>query len=358
MSNIERALREIHRDARALKMGEDDVAGVMGRLRARPPRRRRARWLLVLVPVALIAAGATWVATRPSTEALATTGIACAATTEEEPNIAVVSGQGRDPLAVCAELWRHGAIDRTTRDVPPLTACGGAGLRNSVTVYPTGDAGVCGHYGLPPLPADFMAVSARLAGLQRIAESPGCRSVPEARALVEAELARIGAGDWTTTVRRLDDPAPCVAVTIDGDRREVAILQLARPPAPSPGVRARDRAWAAVLAAFRAASPGWPERGCPDPGATLATVRSAVHGTALADVPIVVQSGTDVPGVAFNATLRCADLSLSLTSGESAEFIALVPEVPAKALYPTEERLRALAAGPNETLGLPFAPGP
>lgn len=358
MTAIDRALRELHRDARALEMGDDDVARVMGRLQARPPRRRRVRWLLVLVPVALVAAGATWVATRPSTEALATTAIACASTTGDQPDMSIISADGRDPIAVCAEIWRHGDIDRTTHDVPPLTACGASGRGGSVTVYPTGDPAVCERHGLPPLPADFAAVSARFAGLKRVAESPNCRSVAEARGLVEAELARIGADDWTTTVRRLDDPAPCVAVTIDGDRRQVAILQLAKGPAPSPAAAARDHAWESVLAAFRAANPGWPERGCPDPAATLASVRRAVHGTALADVPIVVESGSGVSGIAFNATLRCADVSLSLTSGDGAEFIALVPEVPAGALYPTEEKLHALAAGINDTLGLPLAPGP
>ena len=61
--------------------------------------------------------------------------------------------------------------------------------------------------------------------------------------------------------------------------------------------------------------------------------------------------------MAFNATLRCSDIALSI-SGEAAESIVLVPEVPAGALYPTDEQLRALAAGPNDTLGLPDGSDP
>ena len=253
-------------------------------------------------------------------------------------------GADRDDGAGAGLRDERGRDPRAGLDVTAASREGRPGA--ALVLSPEERLGYLGRVGGP---------AARFAGLQRIAHAPYCRSVTEARGLVEAELARIRADDWTTTVRRLDDPAPCVAITIDGDRRQVAILQLAKGPAPSPAVAARSHAWAAVHAAFRAQSPGWPARGCPDPAATLATVRRAVRGTALANVPIVVQSGTSVPGVAFNATLRCADIALSL-NGERVEYIALVPEVPAGTLYPTEDALRALAASPNEDFGLPIPP--
>jgi len=358
VTDIERDLRELHREARGLEMSDADVARVMARRDATPRRRRpRARWLLALVPVAAVVAGATWAATRPSTEALATTGVACVSSADAAPDAtAVVRPDGRDPVDVCAGLWRRGEIDRSTHEVPPLTACAGGAGNRSVVVFPTGDAGVCDRLGGRPLPADYAGVSERLAGLRAVAEATACRSAAQARAAVAAELARIGADDWRVTTRRVPDPAPCVAVTIDGDRRTVAVLELARPPAPSPAAAARHRAWSATFAAVERANPGWPERGCPDPAATLGIVRRSVAGTVLARTPVVVSAGADVPGVGFNRVLRCADVALALSSGDGADAILLVPEVPRGAVYPTDDELRRLARGPNDTLGLPGPP--
>lgn len=354
MNDIERALREIHRDARSLEMSDEDLRRVVDRYRTPTPRRRRrARWLLALVPVAIIAAGASWVATRPSTEAQVTTGIACAQTTGDRPNLSIIGADGRDPADICAELWSRGDVDPTTHTVPALTACGASGPYGSVVVYPTADRDVCEKLGRPPLPADYLEVAAKLAGLQRVANSPACRTLEEAQAAVGAELARVGADDWTTSIQRVPDAAPCAQVTIDGERRLVTISEVTPVPEPSPTVAARDRAWLSIVASIRRANPGWPQRGCPEPAATLNLVRHGAAGTVLAQTPVLVDSGSGVPGIAFNRVLHCADVALSVGAGERAEAILLIPEVPRGSVSPTNEDLQRLTLEANQTLGLP-----
>src|SRR5918992_486378 len=74
--------------------------------------RPRRRWLLgALVPAAVLLLGATGIGTYLLTrEATHLESIGCYATADLGADTTIVSADGRDPVAVCAELWQDGAV--------------------------------------------------------------------------------------------------------------------------------------------------------------------------------------------------------------------------------------------------------
>jgi hypothetical protein len=77
----------------------------------RAARRRRRRLALILVPAVLAALAVTGFTTYALTrEPAHLESVGCFETAELDGNIAVVSADGRSPTAICAELWRQGAM--------------------------------------------------------------------------------------------------------------------------------------------------------------------------------------------------------------------------------------------------------
>jgi hypothetical protein len=229
----------LDRIVRAADEAEPDWADVRRRAaRAAAPARRwprRRRWLLALVPVAVVAGGAATVASLRSSppEALAATGVACAAEARIDADLTVVDGDGRAPVAICASLWRRGAVAGPVAAAPPLTACDvGTG---ALYVFPTGEPGFCARHGWSPPPRGHARLAARLAGVRtalvaRLEGAGACPSYAAAAAIARRELHRRGLRDWR--VDRAGDAAgrPCHrAVALDGTRRAVLIV-------PEPGV--------------------------------------------------------------------------------------------------------------------------
>ena len=89
----------------------------------RAARRRRRRLALVLAPTVLAVLAVTGFTTYALTrEPTHLESVGCFETAELDGNIAVVNADGRDPTAICAELWHQG--DMGTGPAPEsLAAC-------------------------------------------------------------------------------------------------------------------------------------------------------------------------------------------------------------------------------------------
>ena len=85
-------------------------------------RRRPSKRLLVgvaVATVALVAAAAAWVVTRPADDP---TRVACFAAADLEADTAPLAAGLGDPVAACEEVWRTGPF-QAWGAVPPLAAC-------------------------------------------------------------------------------------------------------------------------------------------------------------------------------------------------------------------------------------------
>lgn len=178
-------------------------------------RRRRQRWLL---PVAVVASGATaaagWAALR--SDPTTTTSVSCGTT--------VIDARAGDPVADCAALWlrEHGTA------APPLVAYVGTG--GGVLVVPEGqDPGK----GFTPLARSFRQDTALIELEGELGDvsrglAAGCLGESEAKGLVTGQFQRLGLSDWSITVRTVDPGA----VVRDPDGRTVE-------PKPCPSGAAR-----------------------------------------------------------------------------------------------------------------------
>lgn len=173
--------------------------------------------------------------TRPATQLQQ---LACYPTPSVAEGVAAIVPATGDPIAVCAALWREGAVAAGNTVPPELVACvlhGGA-----VAVLPGRPQGGCAAAGLADLDPSStasaaalrrftVAVDRRLAAEEAL--SPGGRCYRErvlARVLRE-ELARAGLADWRVQPPSGSGRAPaCVTFEVSEADRTV-ILQPATP---------------------------------------------------------------------------------------------------------------------------------
>ena len=198
-------------------------------------RRRRRRLVLVLVPAVfalLIATGfTTYVLTREVTHF---ESIGCY--DKARVGVTVVQADGRDPVAICSELWAQGLMDAGR--VPKLVACveetGGIG------VFPTPANETCARLGMADLPASYAVEGKRFAELRDAIEahlgvpasgsslgSPKCVGEQEARAAVRRELDAHGYTNWGIGLAdNVDFSAerPCAEASYDGKNKVVVLI--------------------------------------------------------------------------------------------------------------------------------------
>lgn len=166
------------------------------------PERRRRRWLLgALVPAAVLLLGATGIGTYLlSREATHLESIGCYATAELESDTTVVSADGRDPLAICAELWQEGVVG--PGEAPSeLAAC--VLPSGAVGVFPATGRDICNSLGLANLAEGFAVDAQRVADLSRAVTARlaiDCVGEGEARGLVQRELESRDFADWRVEV--------------------------------------------------------------------------------------------------------------------------------------------------------------
>jgi hypothetical protein len=200
-------------------------------------RRRRRRLVLVLVPavIALLAVTGftTYALTREPTHL---ESLGCYETAEVDGNIAVVDADGRDPVAICAELWQDGLMGHGPAP-ESLAAC--VLDTGPIGVFPSTGPDTCEQLGLADLPASYAVEGKRFAGLRDaiVAElgepasgssigSSKCVGEEQARAVVRRELDARGYADWEIEVGADGFTAerPCAEVAFDGERKVVIVI--------------------------------------------------------------------------------------------------------------------------------------
>ena len=159
----------------------------------RAAQRRRRRLALVLVPVVLAVLAVTGFTTYALTrEPTHLESVGCFETAELDGSIAVVNADGRNPTAICAELWRQG--DMGPGPAPEsLAAC--VLETGALGVFPSSGKDTCEHLGLTDLPSGYAEEAERFAALRdaiaaelgasygSTERDPKCLREEEARAL-------------------------------------------------------------------------------------------------------------------------------------------------------------------------------
>jgi hypothetical protein len=203
----------------------------------RTARRRRRRLVLILVPAVIVLLGVTGFTTYALTrEPTHLESLGCFDRAALDANVAVVSADGRDPTAICNELWQRG--DMPGAPVPSsLAAC--VLESGAIGVFPSSGVSTCENLGLADLPASYAAEGKRFARLRDaiVAElgepasgsslgSSKCVGEHDARAIVRRELDAHGYSDWEIEVGAEGFTAerPCAEVSFDGGRKVVVLV--------------------------------------------------------------------------------------------------------------------------------------
>ncbi|HEV2809370.1 MAG TPA: hypothetical protein VGV93_03095 [Acidimicrobiales bacterium] len=181
-----------------------------------PPRRRRARWT---VPGVVLALGVTTAAgwAMVSSDADNTVAFACVA--DEGRVTSVLPNDGTSPIDACARAWESGSMVQGVTQAPPLTAC--VSSTGVVTVIEATGEQSCEAARMAPWEdlADFEAVgqavrSVRVAFHDRHAVTgDGCAEESEWRDLLQAELRDHGTTDWTIEVDQIEPDRHCYDVS-------------------------------------------------------------------------------------------------------------------------------------------------
>ncbi|HKD32782.1 MAG TPA: hypothetical protein VKB73_04850 [Gaiellaceae bacterium] len=210
---------------------------LLDELAARPrAERRRRRIVVALVPAVLVLLAATAFTTYKLTRnPTHLESVGCYDRASLSANTAVVGADGRDPVAICAEVWQEGALGRP---VPKhLEAC--VLQTGAIGVFP----GTCSSLGLAPLPASYRAQAMRFASLQNaIVAGLGtlasgsskrgrqCVGRTPAERFVRRILDARGYGDWQIKVAggAFTATAPCAEPSFDTGGKSVYLIPAAR----------------------------------------------------------------------------------------------------------------------------------
>jgi hypothetical protein len=215
---------------------------LVAELAGRPatPRRRR-RIVIALVPAVAVLLGATAFTTYALTrEPTHLESIGCYDRASLGANTSVVSADGRDPVTICAGVWRQGALGA---NVPKqLEAC--VLQTGAIGVFPGSEGGdTCSSLGLARLPAGYAAEAGRFAGLQDAIEARlgapasgsskrGTQCVDEASAFafVRRALDARGYADWQIKVTGggFSAASPCAEPSFDTGAKTVYLVPATR----------------------------------------------------------------------------------------------------------------------------------
>lgn len=204
-------------------------------------RRRRRALALTLVPAVVVLLGATgfttYILTREPTHL---ESIGCFDAVTLRANTTIVKADGRDPVAICADLWRQGVVGRAPAP-KRLQAC--VLQTGAIGVFPSPEGETCDRLGIAELSPGYAVEGRRFARLRDaiVAEfgepasgsslgSPKCVGDDRARAVVRRELDAHGYRDWGIEVAGDGFTAerPCAEPAFDGGRKVVTLVPVAR----------------------------------------------------------------------------------------------------------------------------------
>lgn len=244
MPDVIEAIRRFQADPPA--PSDAAVARAGARLRTeiagKPPRRpRRRRIALLVVPIALVAAGAGYALREP---ARVDAGPACGNEAKISPqDLTVLSPDAGDPVEACAALWRQGVAsgDGVRRaEAPALTAC--VAPTGVVIVLPGSGPGFCERAGGTDLPPGYHERRERFAALfsaldARFSEGDGRGRNPDfecvtdyasAESIIRRILDEHGFADWriAASEERFGTDRRCANLAYDEQRKTVTVIPL------------------------------------------------------------------------------------------------------------------------------------
>jgi hypothetical protein len=212
----------------------DPSAGERVRSAGRP-RLRRRRTALVLIPVAILALGATGYGVfRSVSQPLQ---IVCHARMALGSSVQPVSGPVDDPVAACAEVRDSGGSLRGRgASAQPLQACV---FNEAIHVFPHPEGvDACEALDLPRPPVSSASEETKAAHLveNALAKAFLFDCVPESPAVNEAHrtLVIYGLTEWKVAVvaRAFTDRYPCAGASVDVAARTVWIAPVPPPSTP------------------------------------------------------------------------------------------------------------------------------
>jgi hypothetical protein len=203
--------------------------------------RRRRRLALVLVPAAVVLLSATafttYALTRTPTHL---ESVGCYDRENLEANTAIVDADGRDPVAICSQVWQQGGLGTGPRP-KRLEAC--VLSTGAIGVFPSSAADTCAKLGLAPVPGSYATEAKRFAALRnaivsRLGEpasgssrrGPECVGEGAARDLVRRELNAHGYSDWEIEIAggNFSADRPCAEPSFDTAGKVVLLVPASR----------------------------------------------------------------------------------------------------------------------------------
>jgi len=214
---------------------------LLGELTRQPAaERRRRRFVLVLVPAVVVLLAATaftaYSLTRNPTHL---ESIGCFDRADLAANTAIVSADGRDPVAICSDVWHQGALG--TPVPKQLVAC--VLQTGAIGVFPRVGRDTCGALGIAPLPPSYAAEARRFAGLQAAIvarlgvpasgsskRGPQCVGQTAAITFVRHVLDTLGFRDWKIEVAggTFTSAQPCAEPSFDTGAKTVYLIPASR----------------------------------------------------------------------------------------------------------------------------------
>jgi hypothetical protein len=226
-----------------LQLRKEHLVSELALQQASKPQPWRRRAIILVAAALLVATGfTTYVLTREPTHL---ESIGCFAAPDLGADTTIVSADGRDPVAICTELWRQDVVAGAAAPEPAnLSAC--VLESGAVGVFPSSSADTCAELGLAELPADYAVEARRFAelrdaivarlGAPATGSSRGsskCVGEMPAREAVRRELDSHGYRDWEIEVAIVDGAGftaerPCAEAAFDGKRRVVTLVPVWR----------------------------------------------------------------------------------------------------------------------------------
>jgi hypothetical protein len=172
-----------------------------------PPSRRWPRRAAVTAVAGIALATAGWTAVSLLDEPGRSVTVGCYAAANRHSRVEVVAHDGRPPVEVCADLWRHGVFGPDP--APALQPC--VLSSGTVAVVPGEQSAICAAIGASPLAdepplrgePDVLALRDALVAAMM---AEGCVDVARAVDVVERTLVERGFSGWA--VRAPARPAP------------------------------------------------------------------------------------------------------------------------------------------------------
>lgn len=158
----------------------------------------------------------------------------------ETSNTTIIEADGRDPVAVCAEVWQQGAFGAAPHPDALETCVLESG---AVGVFPSSGTRACTRLGLAPVPASYRKKARRITELREaivrhFGEPPSGASAGDGKWRGRDGSPRVGPArrrcsrvrDWRIEIsgEGFTDERPCAEPTVDPVREVLTLIPVWR----------------------------------------------------------------------------------------------------------------------------------